>query len=303
MTPTPYDQACRYLAKLEPPAFLAWLLDLPPDQLGFRGWLDARRLRFPGEPNRTCDTVAFLENVAEAGEPWAVPVEFQIEPDAEMFGRLLGYLSGLYLELRPSDNAGDRFRVGGVVVNLTGRGNSSRDMVWPAAGLATRLGVRERNLAAEDARATLDGIFAGTAPAVVLPLIPLMRGGGEQGIINDWLSRATAEPDSRRRSDYGGLALVFAEAAKRHEVWKKALEGWNVTESMQVKEWQAQALLRGRNEGREEGELIGRIRAYQEILALPIASVEELRQRSRDDLSRMADQLKGQLSPRANGHS
>jgi hypothetical protein len=101
MTPTPYDQTCRYLAKREPAACLAWLLELPADQFGFRRWIDARRLRFPGEPDRTCDTVAYLENVGAGGEPWAVPVEFQSEPDAEMFGRLLGYLSGLYLELRP----------------------------------------------------------------------------------------------------------------------------------------------------------------------------------------------------------
>ena len=31
-----YDQACRYLAKLEPADFLCWLLGLPPDALLFR---------------------------------------------------------------------------------------------------------------------------------------------------------------------------------------------------------------------------------------------------------------------------
>src|SRR3569623_12557 len=107
-------------------------------------------------------------------------------------------------------------------------------MTWPAAGLVTRLAVRERNLASEDARVTLDGILAGTIPAVVLPLIPLLRGGGKEGIISDWLLRMSAEADSRRRADFGGLALVFAEAAKRRKVWAQALEGWNVTESKQV---------------------------------------------------------------------
>jgi hypothetical protein len=295
MSPNPFDQACRYLAKLEPVAFLGWLLELPSDQVCFRGWIDARRLKFPGEPDRTCDTVAFLENVGAGGEPWAVPVEFQTEPDADMFGRLLGYLSGLYLKLRPSDNAGERFRVGGVVVNLKGRGNSSRDMTWPAAGLVTHLGVCERNLAGEDARATLDAILAGTIPEVILPLIPLMRGGDEESIIAEWLTRAGAEPDPHRRADYGGLAPVFAEAAKRLEVWAKALKGWNVTESMQVKEWQAQALV--------VGELIGRIRVYQEILNQPVSSTEDLRQQPRDDLTRMVEQLKRQIPPRTNGHS
>ena len=40
---------------------------------------------------------------------------------------------------------------------------------------------------------------------------------------------------------YGGLALVFAEAAGRRDVWKKALAGWNMVESQQVLEWQAEA--------------------------------------------------------------
>jgi hypothetical protein len=185
------------------------------------------------------------------------------------------------------------------VVNLTGRGNASRDMAWPAAGLVTRLGVRERNLAAEDAKATLDGILAGAIPAVVLPLIPLMRGGGEVGIINEWLTRAAAEPDSRRRADYGGLAIVFAEAGERRETWAKALEGWNVTESMQVKEWQAQAL----QHGLEKGKLVGRIQAYQEILYQPVSSREALRLQSRDELTRMVEQLRQQVVPRTNGHS
>ncbi len=241
MTANPYDQACRYLAKLEPAAFLAWLLGLERASFRFRRWLDARRVRFPGEPDRTCDTVAFLEHVAAGQQPWAMPVEFQIEPDPDMFGRLLGYLGVLWLEERPSETRGDRFCLGAVVVNLTGKGNSSREMNWPEAGVLTHLGVRERNLANEEARTNLDAIIAGIVPAVVLPLIPLMQRGGEAGIIVDWVTRASAEPDARRRADLGGLALVFAEAAGCAAAWKKALEGWNVIQSKQVLEWQEQA--------------------------------------------------------------
>jgi hypothetical protein len=50
-----------------------------------------------------------------------------------------------------------------------------------------------------------------------------------------------AEPDSQRRGDYGGLALVFAELAGRHSQWKLALEGWNVVVSKQVLEWETAA--------------------------------------------------------------
>lgn len=33
----------------------------------------------------------------------------------------------------------------------------------------------------------------------------------------------------------------MSEAAKRQEIWKEALKGWNVIESQIVKEWQEQA--------------------------------------------------------------
>ena len=36
MSPNQFDQACRYLAKLEPVAFLAWLFELSPEQFHFR---------------------------------------------------------------------------------------------------------------------------------------------------------------------------------------------------------------------------------------------------------------------------
>ena len=72
-----------------------------------------------------------------------------------------------------------------------------------------------------------------------------------------------------------------------------------MTESKRVMEWQAQA----RKEGREVGELVGQIRAYQEALNRPISPREELLEQTRDDLARMAGQLKGQIVSRTNGHS
>ncbi len=235
----PFDQAGRYLAKLEPALFLAWLLGLTPSQFRFRRWLNARRVRFPGEPYRTCDTVALLEDLEQGGLPWAVPIEFETRPRATMFGRLLGYLGVLWLEMKPSRERGDRFQVGAVVVNLTGTGQSSRQMSWPKAGLLTHLGVAERNLSGYEAATVLADVAAGRTPAVVLPLIPLMQGGGESGNIATWLRLMSLQPQARR-TEYAGLALVFAEAARRQGVWKKALEGWNVKESKQVLEWQAQ---------------------------------------------------------------
>lgn len=59
-------------------------------------------------------------------------------------------------------------------------------------------------------------------------------------IIPRWTALASAEPDARRRSDYAGLALVFAEAAGCSDPWKQALHGWNMKQSQQVLQWQAE---------------------------------------------------------------
>ena len=112
-------------------------------------------------------------------------------------------------------------------------------------GIVTHLSVVERNLAEEDAAATLAAIAAGQLRPCVLPWIALMHGGDEVGIMAQWRALAVREPDRRRRGDYGGLALVFAEAAGRLEVWKEALKEWNVIESQQVLEWMAQGEAKG----------------------------------------------------------
>jgi hypothetical protein len=103
----------------------------------------------------------------------------------------------------------------------------------------THLGVVERNLSEYDAAVVLADIAAGRAPAVVLVLIPLMQGGDESGNIATCLRLMSVRPQARRE-EYAGLALVFAEAARRLVVWKKALTGWNMRQSKQVLEWQAQ---------------------------------------------------------------
>ncbi len=52
-----YDQASRYLAKLDP---LGWLLPRLTDDWEFHDRLDTRTIPFPGEPDRVCDS----------GGPW-----------------------------------------------------------------------------------------------------------------------------------------------------------------------------------------------------------------------------------------
>jgi hypothetical protein len=252
MSPNVFDQACRYLARLDPVGLLCWLLNLPASAFAFKGWLDTRTIPFPGEPDRTCDTVAFVLDLTRGGIPWAVVIEFQIEADPLMFGRLLVYMGQVWIARKPYPEPGDRFAVGAVVVNLTGRGSSSYNVDWPEADLGTSLRNPDRDMASRQAAKELARIAAGEVGKVALPLIPLMQGGGEDDNIRQWVEIASAEPDAKKRADYGGLALVFAEAANSATAWKKALEGWNVIQSQQVLEWQAQARKEGRDEGRKE---------------------------------------------------
>jgi hypothetical protein len=143
-------------------------------------------------------------------------------------------------------------------VNLTGRGRTSRDMTKPQLGLRTHLEMCERNLCDPDAAATLDGIAQGSISQCVLPWIPLLTGGGEVAIIERWKRLAETEPDSRLRSVYAALALVFAEATDCRLTWQRSLEGWNVKEPQIVLDWI--------NEGRVEGEIKGKAEALLRVL-------------------------------------
>jgi len=245
--PNDFDKASRFAFKLDPAGLLAWSLNLPSSDFAFRRWLDTRNVPFPGNTDRTGDSVAGIDDLSRGGIPWLFAVEFQTEPDPLMFGRMLGYLSGLWLDLKPDPEPGSRYWVAGVILNLTGQTDSSRLMDWPEAGVRSHMLFRERNLESESADATLTAIETGRVHAAVLPWISLMRGGDEEGIIGRWKALAEAEPDSRRRGDYAGLALIFADACGRWELWKSKLKGWNVKTSRQADEWRAE----GREEGRE----------------------------------------------------
>ncbi len=253
-----FDQASRFAARLDPTGFLGWALNLPAGGCPFRGWLDVRGVAFPGGEERTGDTVARVDDPAANGVPWAVAVEFQTDPDPLMFGRLLGYLSGLWLSVKPDAERGSRYCVGAVVVNLTGVGTASRHFHWDAAGMTTRLGVVERNLERESADDLLGRIGTGERSRCLLPWIPLMTGGGEEGIVERWKREAEAEPDDRRRSEFAGLAKVFAEAARRKDLWVESLRGWNVKQSTVVSGWM--------DEGRAEGEIAARRAVVLELL-------------------------------------
>jgi hypothetical protein len=252
VTPNPFDQACRYLAKRNVAGLLGWLLPGLPPAPHFAGWLDTRSIPFPGEPERACDTVAHLVDNADPLMHWALVLEFQREADPDMFGRFLEYLGRLWRELRVPGRPTVRFRVGAALVNLAGQGRASLTVELPGTAVRTALEVEKKNLVDEDTAATLERIAAWTVDRCVLPWIPLMHGGGTPGIIARWKALAEAEPDAVCRGDWGGLVLVFADAAGTRPQWKRALEDWNVETSQQVLEWQAEARAKGRIEGKAE---------------------------------------------------
>jgi hypothetical protein len=194
MTHTRFDQASRYLTKQDAVGILGFLLGVPAEGLRFRNWLDTRTLPWPGGPARTCDTVAWLGDPDPAIE-WSVAIELSLTPEEEMFGRAMVYLGQLWLEKRPTDAGGERFHVGAVVVNLTGRGRSSWDMRLGNTGARTTLNMRDRDMASEDAGTVLAGIAAKRAAAYVRALVPLMQKGDDPAIIQQWLELARPEPD------------------------------------------------------------------------------------------------------------
>lgn len=274
MPANPFDKSARYTAKIDPPAFFAWATGLSDGAFAFREWLDTRAVPLPYEPDQIGDSVARLKNATAEEPDWAVAVEFQIEPDPLMFGRLMVYLGYLWQTLKPDPERGSRFGVAAVVINLTGSGSTARDMRWPAAGFATQLGVVERNLASENADDLLTGVESGRWSRAVLPWLPLMSGGADASIIGRWKALAEGEPDQRRRANLAGLALVFAGAAKRKEAWNNALEGWNVIESDVVNEWIAKGKVAGKAEGKAEQAVVSLVAVLEAKFGSLPAEVE-----------------------------
>jgi hypothetical protein len=254
-----FDKASRYLAKQDPPGFFAWLWRYAVTPLLFHSWLAARRLALPVEEDRTCDNVAAFR-LPDRPEPTHVLiVDFKAQAQSGALNQLLDYVVRLQTEPPPEGTVLPPL-VGGAVINLTGAPQpASLDVHFPGISECDwHFGILQRTLREESAAATLADITAGRTTRWLLPWIPLMHEGGEAAIMEGWKQAAEAEPDEQVRATLAGLALVFAELADRIDVWKHALEGWNVRKSQVVEEWREE----GRAEGREEG----RVEALQEII-------------------------------------
>ncbi|MDQ2731264.1 MAG: hypothetical protein M3Y56_06360 [Armatimonadota bacterium] len=241
-----FDQAARFAVRMDPMNFMRWLVpDLPPTIL-FRQWLDTRTVPFPGEGDRTCDTVVEFIDIAQPGVAYAMPIEFQSQPDPNMLDRLLEYLARLRRELRYGPRRQHKYQVISALVNLTGAVQPNiLEMQMPGgSSVGLRFQTVVRTMREEDAAATLEAIEAGAIGLCMLPWIPLMRGAGKRGMIEQWKAAASKEKDSRLRTTYAGIAVVFADLDGRGRLWRKELEMWNMGESSIANEW--------RNEGRAE---------------------------------------------------
>ena len=221
-----YDLCCRIVAQSDAEGFFRWLM--PRARLRFEHWIDTRQIPWPGEPNRTCDTVASLVDEVQPAHPWAFVAEFQVKPSSQMFGRALGYLAAVWMSVRHSEEKGMTYQLAISVVNLTGTNQSypaSRDFQVPGSEpIGLRLDVCERYLSIESAEATMADIESGKTTWSLLAWIPLMRGGGQKDIIERWQRQVEKLPNPDRRSEMTILTASFAHLGRQKPAWSKTLE-------------------------------------------------------------------------------
>jgi hypothetical protein len=267
-----FDMACRRMVKATPVPFLVWLLRDFTTTARFLGWVDTRRIAFPGRPDQTGDLVFELELLQQVQELWALALEFQLEPDPKMFGRLLIYLGTIWLEQQPDRLRGSQYQLGACVINLTGTsksGPATRKFAWPGAdGTECILVVRERYLGEEPAQDLLEAIATGRYDRALLPWIPLMAGGSEPTTIARWLEFMTPEhiADENRRGEMAYNTLVFAEKSSDPQAWRKALEGFGMIRS--------ETMEKSRREGRQESLL--ELLAVRTGVEVPPSLVEKI---------------------------
>src|SRR5438067_7150029 len=108
------------MAKHEPVGFFRWVLPRLDPALAFVGWLDARTVPQHPEGELICDALAEFATAGRPEEPWIFVTEFQTEPKEDDLERALEYMLRFRRERRPSSDPRLKYRVVGLLLNLTG---------------------------------------------------------------------------------------------------------------------------------------------------------------------------------------
>ncbi len=244
-TPTPYDQASRYLVKLHPHLTLAWLMQESPDNFSFEGWVDPSIPEQLGYPDKMSDTVAILERLDVVEPTWLADTEYQSIPDSEMVYRVRDYTNKLEWKCRPPNfKRGDRYNVGAIVINLTGVQEVPSPTQWMKAGFLIHTEHRIVNMQTLTADTIMQKILSEEIPENILGFIPLMQNGNTPAIIEPCKARALLIEGRSARADMAFCVQTFAELVDARPIWEQALEGWNVVESQFWNELTAETVAR-----------------------------------------------------------
>jgi len=231
---TSYNEAARYAAKMiAPEAFLRYLLPGAFVHWQWAGWYDSQTVSFPGDPERRCDTVARFERIDGSRPPVLLVLEFESEPGSDMAPREGEYRLRLRREAPFQRDPRVPYDVVGAIVYLTGPRQSATWAMTPDdfAGLGMTITARVPCFREESASLLYDSITAGTISRGLLAWVPLMGGSGTPEAVARWVELALAEPNDRVRRDVGVFANAFANLNPRPDLWRAALEGWQMKTS------------------------------------------------------------------------
>ncbi len=237
-----FDKTSRYLMSLMAREFIAWCFACSPDLLVVHRLINTRSLA-PDQPERIFDLVAEVTWVDTDGEYWAIDSESQTSPDFPMKYRMSHYLLDIQETIRPSTDRMTDYEVGGIIVNLTGKGKSYRPSVKEIGNRKMLFGVQpiQINLCECDAAETLQKVTAGVWPITLLGWIPLMAGGNESGIIEQWVAAVSPHTNQKMRSDLAYMVKLFSNLTNTKPLWDKALKGWHHMKSELVEELNREA--------------------------------------------------------------
>lgn len=223
---TIYDITSRTLVRRDAQLMLAWLLKIELSSLEFVRFLNAHLgTRETGE--RVADMVALVTDQASHGMPWVLVGEIQTAPDHMMRGRLLELMGSTLRLERIEEYSQADLSIAGLVVNLTGNGNSFKNSTWPNVGITTSLPGIEVNLCERDAAKELEAVAEGRAPSPVLTWQPLFQNGNTEGNIKRWSEVAAGVRYSLHRAELTHV-LTFAELVGTRELWEQTVRRSNV---------------------------------------------------------------------------